>query len=54
MQAWGGVPPGEPYASPLTQEAELSMLKAQAEDLTEALKGIKQRIEELESESKGG
>ena len=48
MQAWGGMPYGQPYTPEITQEQELNNLKEQGDYLTNALKDIKKRIGELE------
>ncbi|MGA1845063.1 MAG: DUF5320 domain-containing protein [bacterium] len=52
--AWGGPavypPPGAAYSGP-DKEQELQMLKDQADYFTEALDGIKKRIDELESKT---
>ena len=51
-----GAPYGMPYATPFaptpTREQELNVLKGQAEDLKDALDGIKKRIEEIETKTK--
>ena len=41
-----------PYASGVTQQQELDMLKGQSEYFEDALEGIKKRIDELEAEKK--
>lgn len=51
--AFGGAPYGASYAAPfataMTREQEVEMLKGQAEYFGEALDGIRKRIEELET-----
>jgi len=47
-----GVPPTAPYAPAITTEQQVDALKGQAEYLEDALDGIRQRIEELEAQSK--
>ncbi len=47
-----GMPYGEPFAPTPTREQELNALKGQAEDLEDALDGIKKRIEEIEAKTK--
>jgi hypothetical protein len=54
--AFGAAPYAAPYAAPfgpaLSREQEADMLKGQAEQLEDALDGIKKRIEELEAADK--
>ncbi len=54
--AFGGVASGAPYAGAyaptVSREQEMEMLKGQAEYFEDALHGIKERIEELETKSK--
>lgn len=49
-----GAPPaapyGQPYGQAATREQELDALKAQAEYLEDSLDGIRERIQELETE----
>jgi len=61
LPAFGGAPQyaaqyaapyGPPSAPAMSSEQELQALKDQAQGFTDALEGIKKRIEELESEAK--
>jgi len=49
----GTIPVAHPYAPTPTAEQELDALKGQAEHFEDALDGIRKRIGELESKSKG-
>ena len=47
-----GMPYGAPFAPTPTRKQELNELKGQAEDLEDALDGIRKRIEEIKAKTK--
>jgi hypothetical protein len=47
--AFGGVAPGAPFAPSMSNEQQISALKQQAEYFQDALEGIREQIDQLQS-----